>query len=216
MNEVCLLASLQEAQYSPVGRRRGQTWPIRSDLAVRATLSPGRAANGIGAGSRRLTKPMKTGDLHDESNLHRPPSRRHCDQNRVVMAPMTRARRSDTIASAQTAEYYRQRASAGLIVTEGTPISPEGQGYAYVPGIWSPEQAHSAGAELPTLYTRPMAGSLRNCGTSDGCRTYPCNPRANSRSVPATSGPTTKRSTPFSTMAPRIRRCQRAAPAVGQ
>ena len=60
--------------------------------------------------------------------------------NRVVMAPMTRARNVDSVAGADTAEYYRQRASAGLIVTEGTPISPEGQGYAYVPGIWSNEQ----------------------------------------------------------------------------
>lgn len=60
--------------------------------------------------------------------------------NRVVMAPMTRARTVDTIADAGTAEYYRQRAAAGLIVTEGTPISPEGQGYAHVPGIWSREQ----------------------------------------------------------------------------
>lgn len=61
-------------------------------------------------------------------------------RNRVVMAPMTRARSADTIAGAHTAEYYRQRSSAGLIVTEGTPISPEGQGYALVPGIWSEEQ----------------------------------------------------------------------------
>ncbi|WP_068166391.1 alkene reductase [Rhodococcus phenolicus] len=64
-------------------------------------------------------------------------------RNRVVMAPMTRARSVDTIAGAHTAEYYRQRATAGLIVTEGTPISPEGQGYALVPGIWSRE--HVAG-----------------------------------------------------------------------
>ena len=60
--------------------------------------------------------------------------------NRVAMAPMTRARCLDTIASDETAEYYRQRATAGLIVTEGTPISPEGQGYVYVPGIWSADQ----------------------------------------------------------------------------
>ncbi|WP_239581759.1 alkene reductase [Gordonia rubripertincta] len=60
--------------------------------------------------------------------------------NRVVMAPMTRARCTDTVAGELTAEYYRQRATAGLIVTEGTPISPEGQGYAHVPGIWTDEQ----------------------------------------------------------------------------
>lgn len=60
--------------------------------------------------------------------------------NRMVMAPMTRARSVDTVAGPHTAEYYRQRATAGLIVTEGTPISPEAQGYAYVPGIWSDVQ----------------------------------------------------------------------------
>ena len=60
--------------------------------------------------------------------------------NRLVMAPMTRARCIDTIPTAETAEYYRQRSTAGLIITEGTPISPEAQGYVYVPGIWSPTQ----------------------------------------------------------------------------
>lgn len=61
-------------------------------------------------------------------------------RNRFVMAPMTRARAKDGIADAETALYYRQRASAGLIVTEGTPISREGQGFAFVPGIWSGAQ----------------------------------------------------------------------------
>ena len=60
--------------------------------------------------------------------------------NRIVMAPMTRARNGDTIANEQTALYYAQRATAGLIVSEGTTISPEGQGYLFVPGIWSDEQ----------------------------------------------------------------------------
>ena len=60
--------------------------------------------------------------------------------NRLVMAPMTRARCVDTVPTVETAEYYRQRATAGLIVTEGTPISPEAQGYVHVPGIWSPTQ----------------------------------------------------------------------------
>ncbi|MBG0510851.1 alkene reductase [Agrobacterium sp. MOPV5] len=61
-------------------------------------------------------------------------------RNRFVMAPMTRARAKDGIADAETALYYRQRATAGLIVTEGTPISQEGQGFAFVPGIWSEAQ----------------------------------------------------------------------------
>lgn len=60
--------------------------------------------------------------------------------NRFVMAPMTRARAPDTIANVLSALHYRQRAGAGLIVTEGTPVSEEGQGFVAVPGIWSTEQ----------------------------------------------------------------------------
>lgn len=61
-------------------------------------------------------------------------------RNRVVMAPMTRARAAEGLADDEVARYYRQRAGAGLIVTEGTPISQEGQGFAFVPGIWSADQ----------------------------------------------------------------------------
>ena len=54
--------------------------------------------------------------------------------NRVVMAPMTRSRaRKGDIADELTAEYYAQRASAGLIVTEGAQISVQGQGYLFTP-----------------------------------------------------------------------------------
>lgn len=60
--------------------------------------------------------------------------------NRIVMAPMTRSRNPDLIANELTATYYAQRASAGLIVSEGTPVTPSGQGYAGVPGIWSDAQ----------------------------------------------------------------------------
>lgn len=61
--------------------------------------------------------------------------------NRVIMAPLTRLRGTvDHLPTAPQIEYYRQRASAGLIISEGTPVSPMGVGYAQVPGIWSPEQ----------------------------------------------------------------------------
>ncbi|MFV8798254.1 alkene reductase, partial [Yersinia sp. LJYL362] len=61
--------------------------------------------------------------------------------NRIVMAPMTRSRaRKGDIADELTAEYYAQRASAGLIVTEGAQISVQGQGYLFTPGIYSQEQ----------------------------------------------------------------------------
>ena len=61
--------------------------------------------------------------------------------NRVFMAPMTRIRaRADGIPGELAATYYSQRASAGLIVTEATQISPMGKGYINTPGIHSPEQ----------------------------------------------------------------------------
>lgn len=60
--------------------------------------------------------------------------------NRVVMAPLTRMRAThpgDTPNDLMV-EYYRQRAAAGLIITEGTQISPIGKGYMDTPGIHSP------------------------------------------------------------------------------
>ena len=57
--------------------------------------------------------------------------------NRVVMAPLTRTRTLENNPDALTALYYAQRASAGLIVTEGLPVSDEGRGYLYTPGIHS-------------------------------------------------------------------------------
>ncbi|MGZ5195453.1 MAG: alkene reductase, partial [Ramlibacter sp.] len=60
--------------------------------------------------------------------------------NRIVMAPLTRNRAPDAIPTPLMAEYYAQRASAGLIVTEATAISAQGQGYADVPGLYSSEQ----------------------------------------------------------------------------
>lgn len=62
--------------------------------------------------------------------------------HRVAMAPMTRARSTQpgNVPNALMAEYYAQRASAALIITEATQISPEGQGYSFTPGIHSAEQ----------------------------------------------------------------------------
>jgi N-ethylmaleimide reductase len=66
---------------------------------------------------------------------------------RIVMAPLTRNRAPGGVANARMAAYYRQRANpatgAGLIITEATGISHQGQGYADVPGIWSAEQIAS-------------------------------------------------------------------------
>lgn len=61
--------------------------------------------------------------------------------NRIVMAPLTRNRAAPgQVPSGLAVEYYRQRASAGLIITEASQVSPEGQGYIDTPGIYNAEQ----------------------------------------------------------------------------
>lgn len=61
-------------------------------------------------------------------------------KNHIVMAPMTRCRAIDNIPNDLMATYYHQRASAGLIITEGTSPSPNGLGYARIPGIYNDKQ----------------------------------------------------------------------------
>ena len=78
--------------------------------------------------------------------------------NRVVMAPLTRNRAPHALPTELMRTYYTQRASAGLLVTEATAISHQGQGYADVPGIWSEAQVaawkritdsvHAAGGKI--------------------------------------------------------------------
>ncbi|GAA5232194.1 alkene reductase [Verticiella sediminum] len=80
--------------------------------------------------------------------------------NRIVMAPLTRNRSPSAVPRDITATYYAQRASAGLLITEATAISHQGQGYADVPGLYSPEQVagwakvtkavHEAGGKIVT------------------------------------------------------------------
>jgi len=62
--------------------------------------------------------------------------------NRIVLPPLTRQRAAQPgdVPTDLMAEYYRQRASAGFMVTEGTQIEPRGQGYSWTPGIYSEEQ----------------------------------------------------------------------------
>ena len=62
--------------------------------------------------------------------------------NRIVMAPLTRSRAGQPgdVPTELNVEYYVQRASAGLIVTEASQISRQGQGYAWTPGIYTDEQ----------------------------------------------------------------------------
>jgi len=63
-------------------------------------------------------------------------------KNRIVMAPLTRARAvgGARVPNALMAKYYEQRASAGLILSEATSVTPQGVGYADTPGLWSDEQ----------------------------------------------------------------------------
>ena len=81
-------------------------------------------------------------------------------RNRIVMAPMTRSRADNEghVATPLIAEYYRQRASAGLIITEGTFISPEGVGYINVPAIYSKEQVE--GWKLTTKAVHEEGGTI--------------------------------------------------------
>ncbi len=79
-------------------------------------------------------------------------------QNKMVMAPMTRSRAIGNVPNDLMATYYQQRAGAGLIITEGVSPSPNGVGYARIPGIYNDTQtaawkkvtaaAHSKGAKI--------------------------------------------------------------------
>jgi N-ethylmaleimide reductase len=65
-------------------------------------------------------------------------------RNRIVMAPLTRSRSSeDGVVPSYAADYYAQRATAGLIVSEATNISAQARGYAMTPGIWTPAQVEA-------------------------------------------------------------------------
>ena len=79
---------------------------------------------------RTLFDPLRVGDIELD--------------NRIVMAPMTRSRADDLgVQPAFVAEYYGQRASAGLIITEATNVSPTAKGYVRTPGVYTPEQVES-------------------------------------------------------------------------
>jgi 2,4-dienoyl-CoA reductase-like NADH-dependent reductase (Old Yellow Enzyme family) len=96
--------------------------------------------------------------------------------NRIVMAPLTRMRAGpiDHVPTALQAEYYAQRASAGLIVAEATAINPDGFGYADTPGLWSGSGARMApGHRRRACRRRPhRRGAVSPCirGTLCLCR----------------------------------------------
>jgi len=79
--------------------------------------------------------------------------------NRIVMAPLTRCRASaGRVPNALMAEYYAQRADAGLILSEATSVSPQGVGYPDTPGIWSDEQVQ--GWKLVTKAVHAAGGHI--------------------------------------------------------
>lgn len=78
--------------------------------------------------------------------------------NRVVMAPLTRNRSPNAVPTELTATYYAQRANAGLIITEATAISHQGQGYAHVPGLYS--EAQLAGWRRVTEAVHAQGGKI--------------------------------------------------------
>ena len=96
--------------------------------------------------SKSLFSPVSLGEL--------------CLKNRIVMAPMTRARSTQpgNIPNDLMAEYYAQRASAGLIITEGAPISPVARGYSLTPGIYTPAQI--AGWQKVTRAVHDKGGKI--------------------------------------------------------
>ena len=81
-------------------------------------------------------------------------------KNRLVMAPMTRSRANnpENAAGALQAEYYAQRAGAGLLITEGTQVSKQGVGYVFTPGIYS--EAQVAGWKTVTEAVHAKDGKI--------------------------------------------------------
>jgi N-ethylmaleimide reductase len=79
-------------------------------------------------------------------------------KNRIVMAPMTRCRAIGNVPNKLMAEYYKQRSDAGLIITEGTSPSPNGLGYARIPGLFSKQQIE--GWKLTTSAVHAGGGKI--------------------------------------------------------
>ena len=77
-------------------------------------------------------------------------------KNRIVMAPLTRSRapKESGVPQAMNVTYYEQRASAGLIITEATPISAMGHGYPFLPGIYTDEQVAGWKKVVDAVHTK--------------------------------------------------------------
>ncbi len=88
-------------------------------------------------------------------------------RNRVVMSPLTRSRAGEQrLPNSLMAEYYAQRASAGLIISEATVVSRQGIGWLNSPGIYSAEQARGWKMVVDAVHAKgtPMFLQLWHCG----------------------------------------------------
>ncbi|MFW5330267.1 alkene reductase [Hydrogenophaga sp. ZJX-1] len=113
--------------------------------------------------------------------------------NRIVMAPLTRNRAPDAIPTPLMAEYYAQRASAGLLITEATAITHQGQGYADVPGLYGTEQldgwkrvteaVHDAGGKIMVQLWHVGRVSHRELQPHFGAPVAPSAIRAHTKTV---------------------------------
>jgi hypothetical protein len=98
--------------------------------------------------------------------------------NRIIMAPLTRMRAgANSVPTPMNAKYYAQRASAGLIISEGTAVSPEAHGYRSDPGIYTVEQI-AVCASSQMLFTHAAAGSSCKSLTTKETRTLRCSQMA--------------------------------------
>lgn len=100
-------------------------------------------------------------------------------KNRIVMAPMTRSRAIGNVPNELMAKYYGMRAGAGLIITEGTSPSPNGLGYARIPGMYSDAQV--AGWRLVTDAVHKGGGAIFIQLMHTGRVSHPANLPAGSR-----------------------------------
>ena len=102
-------------------------------------ILPSNASTSVSQADSPVLQPAVLGDLKLK--------------NRIVMAPLTRSRSStEGVPPDFAADYYAQRASAGLVISEATNISPQAVGYAYTPGIWSQAQVDAWSRVTDTVH----------------------------------------------------------------
>ncbi len=111
-------------------------------------------------------------------------------QNRLVMSPMTRSRAIGSIPNELMAQYYAQRNTAGLIITEGTSPSPNGLGYARIPGIFSPAQVAGWKPVTEAVHARgaKFFMQLMHCGRIAHPKNLPAGARVVAPSAIAAAG----------------------------